>query len=123
MTSPTTVPEQQYGGRDDEAGAVAQSGMSDGWSSYDGYQGSMDMDAGGGYAEPFVQPHINPRFASSFGLDLGYMQGFNQMQMPQFNQYGGGGYWNGGGQNGAGQGWSNDWNYSNGNGQYDQPGR
>lgn len=54
-------------------------------------------------AQQFVQPHINPRFASMWGFNFGYMQQQQQQQYPQYGQYGAGeGYWDAGGD----PGWS-----------------
>jgi H/ACA ribonucleoprotein complex non-core subunit NAF1 len=38
-----------------------------------------------GYQHPYVQPHINPRFASAFGIDVGYLQQA-QMVTPSYGQ-------------------------------------
>ncbi|TFY71330.1 hypothetical protein EVG20_g1687 [Dentipellis fragilis] len=93
--------------------------------SYDPYQpqqNQQQMFAFGGHAQPYVQPHINPRFASQLGFNMGFMgqgqqppQQQQQQQHPQYSQYGAGmgGYGaNTAGQ--AGQGWSGQWDYSNG---------
>lgn len=117
--SPPPISPQSYGGVAPAVGddAAGHNG-GDAWSSYDPYQGNVDN---GGYGQQFVQPHINPRFASSLGYNMGYMQQFNPM--PQFNQYGGSGYWNGDNGGAGDQGWSGNWNYPNGSGQYDQSGQ
>ena len=48
-----------------------------------------------GYQQSTVQPHINPLFASAFGLNL-YSSPYGQFpQQPQFHQHG--------------QTWTNDW--------------
>ncbi|OCH86658.1 NAF1-domain-containing protein [Obba rivulosa] len=59
--------------------------------------------------QPYVQPHINPRFASAFAMQLGYAQGGHD-QYSQYDSYsyGGGGYGHGAGE--ASHEWSEEWN-------------
>ncbi|ETW87152.1 hypothetical protein HETIRDRAFT_456864 [Heterobasidion irregulare TC 32-1] len=61
-----------------------------------------------GYAQhQFVQPHINPRFASSFGLNVPFIQ----QQYSQYAQYGAGGDGSYDYGEGASDGnWSGNWN-------------
>ncbi|KAA1468127.1 NAF1-domain-containing protein [Dentipellis sp. KUC8613] len=92
--------------------------------SYDPYQpqqSQQQMFAFGGHAQPYVQPHINPRFASQLGFNMGFMgqgqqsqqQQQQQQQYSQYSQYGAGmGSYGAAGQ--TGQGWSGQWDYSNG---------
>ncbi|KAI0059489.1 NAF1-domain-containing protein [Artomyces pyxidatus] len=73
-------------------------------------QGQFAPHFGGGMpSQQFVQPHINPRFASAFGFDMGYMQP-QQQAYPMYGQYGAGGRGYGSSE------WTGDWNASDGSG-------
>lgn len=77
--------------------APQQGGDASGWYQYPNQQQQQPF-----YDYPpqqFVQPHINPRFASQFGIDLAHVQYANQQQQPQYGY--GGQYEYGYGGNGA----------------------
>ena len=82
----------------DAAYSAAQ--LQSGWG-YQQYPAWGQGDYGFEYQQPFVQPHINPRFASQFGLNLGYAQ---PMQYAGYEQYGMG--YPAGGQMSGGDQWT-----------------
>ena len=63
-------------------GSSGSESVNNGWG-YQQYPGHANYNFG--YQQPFVQPHINPRFASQFGMNLAYAQ---QMQYAGYGQYG-----------------------------------
>lgn len=79
-------------------------GMGNPWS----YDSQFNQFNSYGYAQhQFVQPHINPRFASSFGLNVPFIQ----QQYSQYAQYGAGGDGSYDYGEGASDGnWSGNWN-------------
>ena len=112
--SPTSAAIARATGQYSEAaGYLAQRGGVNGSASPSvdndwGYQQySNHMDYNFGYQQPFVQPHINPRFASQFGMSIAYGQ---PMQYPGYGQYGMSYAANGGAQHGE---WSQEWGNQN----------
>ncbi|GJE89576.1 Gar1 and Med15 domain-containing protein [Phanerochaete sordida] len=113
--SPTSAAIARATGQPAENGAYAgaQQGsngasgpVDNGW----GYQQyPSQMDYGYGYQQSFVQPHINPRFASQFGMSLAYANQMQSMQYAGYSQYGMG---YPGGHAPAGE-WSGDWSGQN----------
>ncbi|EKM61596.1 uncharacterized protein PHACADRAFT_248285 [Phanerochaete carnosa HHB-10118-sp] len=92
--SPTSAAIARATGQHAEGGvhAEARQGMGvtsapvdNGWG-YQQYPGQMDYSYG--YQQPFVQPHINPRFASQFGMDFSYAAQAQSMQYAGYSQYG-----------------------------------
>ncbi|PCH34237.1 NAF1-domain-containing protein [Wolfiporia cocos MD-104 SS10] len=71
---------------------------------YSQYAAQQPYDYAYGYQNQFVQPHINPRFASSFGMNLAAFAQGNQ-----YYSYGYSAMGRGGGTGSAG-GWNQDWN-------------
>ncbi|KAJ3480421.1 hypothetical protein NLI96_g8366 [Meripilus lineatus] len=83
----------------DTQGYSPVSGLENGWGypSYPGHQSSSYYSNSGDYQtgfdqpQQYVQPHINPRFASAFGFGVGGA-GFSQPAQYGYDQYGGGEY-------------------------------
>lgn len=82
--------------------------VDNGWG-YQPYPGQMDYSYG--YQQPFVQPHINPRFASQFGMSLAYAAQAQPMQYAGYSPYGVG-YAAGHAPVPAGE-WAGDWSGQN----------
>lgn len=57
------------------------------WSNYTPPQQNQHQFSFGSeaYQQNYIQPHINPRFASAFGMNMGYLQ---PQAYPQYGQYG-----------------------------------
>jgi H/ACA ribonucleoprotein complex non-core subunit NAF1 len=87
-TTPTTVTtsgEYSAGSIATPSPTTAQYPMSPAsWSFPHQYHYDLDFNSVG-YQQSYVQPHINPRFASAFGIDVGYLQQ-THMMAPAYGQ-------------------------------------
>ncbi|THH27667.1 hypothetical protein EUX98_g6521 [Antrodiella citrinella] len=60
-----------------------QTGQAQGWG-YVSQQQSYEFDFAYGYPHGYVQPHINPRFANQFGLNLNTNMAYEQQPQQQY---------------------------------------